>query len=242
MKRPFKQSIEAIENDLYQLLQIKKGQNLEIDNFVERESNLYFQFQKNILNLVSNKISISSSGAHFIFNDIAMIYNDGTGTIKYSSSNYANNNNNIFVSFWTGKTVDESIVNHFTLAASDKKHININVGRTVKQKINEEALQTYFFKNLRSLANKYDVELSKSLDFLIPLKNIVISLKESGADIQAFFKNEEYYSTFSIYDIMNKNKDIFSLTLDTDISSNLEKMKLYLIKNNKLKKNYENTI
>lgn len=232
MKRPFKQSIEAIEKDLYQLLQLQKGQNSEIDSFVEKESTFYFEFQKKLLNLVENKISIAFSEDHFAFNDLARIYNDDTGAIKYSSKK----RNTLSGIFWHGRSFRDHTGLYFSISPHTKKDIHIydNIISCDSKKI--EPLQTYFFKNLKALAKKYDPEILHLLDFLIPLNEIISKIKYSGGEVQDFFQNEEYYSTFSIYDIMNKNKDIFSITLDVDISSSLEKMKTYLVKNNKMKK------
>lgn len=232
MKIPFKQSIEVIEKDLYQLLQFQKGQNSEIDSFVEKESTFYFEFQKKLLNLVENKISIAFSEDHFAFNDLARIYNDDTGAIKYSSKK----RNTLSGIFWHGRSFRNYTGLWFSIAPHTKTDIEIydNIISGDSKKI--EPLKTYFFKNLKALAKKYDPELLQLLEFLIPLNEITSKIKYSGGDVQDFFQNEEYYSTFSIYDIMNKNKDIFSLTLDADISSSLDKMKLYLVKNNKIKK------
>lgn len=87
MKPPFKESPELIEKELYSLIDLRKGEAPFLDSFISKISNDYFTFQKNLLNIASDKTFFHLDSDRISFNGLIKTYIDVKNN-KYLSLQY----------------------------------------------------------------------------------------------------------------------------------------------------------
>lgn len=224
MKPPFKHSADKIAQELYNSIRFKQGDLPHVDKFISILANDYFSFQESLFKALEGKTSITFKDDKFIFNNLFEIKDSRViltfDTTKEQKPSYTKSEK--IGMKWSGTKTEGSSTSLITPPST----YFLDISGSKFSYREHSAIVNYFYEHLKKLDEKCYDKLSHVSEFIKMLHDTSVTMKNSGLDIRDMISNQ-YHSNVSIYNILKENKDIISLTSDSDILPHLEAMKKY---------------
>lgn len=233
MSNFLKESNIQIEEELYELLNIKK-ENFENPDFISIISNDFFSFQIKLLHLIKNEFIISFDKSNY--NDILKIHynkqNQPKLRLRYNTYHEKEHNKAYVV--WSNGIPDE-------ITSIMPTSIDYMIIHDYDDYYTTQKIKKYFFEHLELLNQHYFDDIKELKSFLVPFDLILKKLKSINYDIGSIIPENKIQSNLSLFEILKNNKeinDIICLSTDFDIKESLNLINIYnknIKLNNKLK-------
>lgn len=234
----FKESPLAIENEIYSLLELEKGNFFFLDRAIFSISEDYFNFQSKIIKLLKNQISISFN-FELKYNDLFFLSGSDVNDVplKFVSLTFDSitREKEMGLMFTSRENSYSSPDYSITVSPTEASDIEIVFSGGMASDSREAMImQQYFFDHLVSINEEFKDHFSLLSKFIIPLDSICNLIgKNSQIFNSSILENNDYSFEF-IYKTLMNNKDIINITTDKDITKHLEFMNKYFFNKEEL--------
>lgn len=210
----FKNSV--VFNTFKENYKIELIKNKSIITHIDYFSTIIYSFQKNLNDLLNNKITFNTvDGNNIKFNDF-FIYRNNFRDIEIQFEDRSVLNN---VNFYTKITPDSRRnENNYIIFKNFRIHSN-NDDETM------EAIKSCVSKMLGNINSKLHSEVEEVFKNIILLNTILSEVNFSGFSIDDLFHGDKDYFFTDLIKILEESTDIIKLNTDLDISKKILNIK-----------------
>lgn len=210
----FKNSV--VFNTFKENYKLELIKNKSISTHIDYFSTIIYSFQKNLNELLNNKITFNTiDGNNIKFNDF-FIYRNNLRDIEIQFEDRSVLNN---VNFYTKITPDSRRnENNYIIFKNFRIHSN-NDDETM------EAIKSCVSKMLGNINSKLHSEVEEVFKNIILLNTILSEVNFSGFSIDDLFHGDKDYFFTDLIKILEESTDIIKLNTDLDISKKILNIK-----------------